>query len=238
MILFYTDDIQDGLATLAQEEARHCLQSLRKKSGDTIQFVDGKGGFYEGEIIEASKKKCVLSIKSVIENYNAPDFQLHIAIAPTKNISRFEWFLEKTTEFGISTVTPLLCQRSERKNIRTDRLRKIMLTAMKQSLKAYLPKLNELSKFQDFIKSPADSSFDYFIAHCHPDKALSHLKDVAKKNKNICILIGPEGDFSKEEVELALQQGYEGISLGKSRLRTETAGIAACHISNLINTAD
>lgn len=235
MILFYTDDIKDGIATLPPEEARHCLQALRKQAGDTIHFVDGKGGFYEGEILEASRKKCTLNIKNEQQNYQAPSFHLHIAIAPTKNISRLEWMLEKATEFGISEVTPLLCQRSERKNTRTDRLQKIMLTAMKQSLKAYLPKLNELTSFKDFIPKNISADTKNFIAHCPENEVLPHLQNAYIKGMNTTILIGPEGDFSKEEVELALQNTYQPISLGNSRLRTETAGLAACHIVNLAN---
>jgi len=234
MNLFFTSDIEGEIAILPDDEARHCVQSLRKKTGDTIHFVDGKGGFYTGEITEASRKRCAVRIIEDQQNYKQPDFRLHIAIAPTKNISRLEWFLEKATEIGISEVTPLLCQHSERKHIRTDRLQKIMLTAMKQSLKAYLPKLNELTNFKDFILAQNSAKSRTFIAHCNEGEK-AHLKDISKAKEDTLILIGPEGDFSPEEVALALQHQYEAISLGNSRLRTETAGLAACHIINLAN---
>ncbi len=234
MNLFYVENIEGKIATLPDEEARHCVQSLRKKTGDTIHFVDGKGGLYTGEITEANRKHCTVHIVEHQQNYNPPDIHLHIAIAPTKNISRLEWFLEKATEIGISEVTPLLCQRSERKHIRTDRLQKIMLTAMKQSLKAYLPKLNELTNFKDFILAQNSAKSRTFIAHCNEGEK-PHLKDTCKAQQDTQILIGPEGDFSPEEVALALQHQYEAISLGNSRLRTETAALAACHIINLVN---
>ncbi len=234
MNLFYVENIEGETAILPDDEARHCIQSLRKKVGDTIHFVDGKGGFYTGEITEATRKRCAVRITQQQQNYNEPHTHLHIAIAPTKNINRLEWFLEKATEIGISEVTPILCQRSERKKVRIDRLQKIMLTAMKQSLKAYLPKLNDLTNFKDFIRTQNSAKSRTFIAHCNEGEK-PHLKDISKAKENTLILIGPEGDFSPEEVALALQHECEAVSLGKSRLRTETAGLAACHIINLVN---
>ena len=234
MNLFYTNNITNDEAVLTEEEARHCTQVLRKRIGDTIHFVDGQGGFYEGEIIEANRKHCRLRITSSQQNYEKSPAHIHIAIAPTKNISRIEWFLEKATEIGISEVTPLRSHHSERKHIRLDRLQKIMLIAMKQSLKAYLPKLNELTTFKDFIRNHNFAESRTFIAHCHVGEK-PHLKDTASTNQDSTILIGPEGDFSLEEVALALQHQYEAVTLGNARLRTETAGVAACHILNLIN---
>jgi len=234
MNLFYTNNINDDVATLLEEEARHCTQVLRKKVGDVIHFVNGSGGFYTGEITEVHRKRCTIQITKNIQEYKKSPIHLHIAIAPTKNINRLEWFLEKATEIGISEITPLRCHHSERKNIRIDRLQKIMLIAMKQSLKAYLPKLNELTTFNDFIHTYNSTKSRTFIAHCQTGEK-PHLKDIASAGQNTTILIGPEGDFSSEEVALALQQKYEPISLGNSRLRTETAGIAACHILNLAN---
>ncbi len=233
MFLFYSDNIKDDIAELPQVEAMHCVKTLRKKVGDTIHFVDGKGGLYSGKIIGTGKKTCTIGIETV-------DFQesrkpkLHIAIAPTKNINRLEWFLEKTTEFGIDEITPLLCFHSERKNIRLDRLEKVVLSAMKQSLKRYLPKLNDLTNFKDFINSENIQESQKIIAHCQTGRE-GHLKEVYNVGQNTTILIGPEGDFSDKEIELALQQQFQPISLGESRLRTETAGIAACHIFNLKN---
>jgi 16S rRNA (uracil1498-N3)-methyltransferase len=230
MQLFFTKNITGNTATFDAEEARH-LQVLRKKIGDQLHFVDGEGGMYLGEIIEVHKKQCMLRILEHDSSYNERKVKLHIAIAPTKNIARLEWFLEKATEIGIDEITPILCDRSERKRIRTDRLEKITMSAMKQSLKAYLPKLNELTDYQDFIEQSNDDI--KYIAYCNDD-ALKHLKKEYSSAENVTVLIGPEGDFSPKEVKLALGNGYKGISLGASRLRTETAGIAACHIVNLM----
>lgn len=233
MFLFYSNNIKGDIAELPQEEAMHCVKTLRKKVGDTIHFVDGKGNLYSGKIIGTGKKSCTIGIESV-------DFQaerkakIHIAIAPTKNINRFEWFLEKATEFGIDEITPILCFHSERKNIRLDRLEKVVLSAMKQSLKRYLPKLNDLTTFKDFINSQNIPESQKIIAHCQTGQE-GHLKDVYQTGQNATILIGPEGDFAETEIQMALQQQFQPISLGEARLRTETAGIAACHIFNLNN---
>jgi len=194
--------------------------------------VDGKGGFYEAEIVEAHHKGCVLSVIEKKTDFGKKDFHLHMAIAPTKNIDRFEWFLEKCTEIGIDEITPLLSEHSERKVIKPERLEKILVSAMKQSVKAYLPKLNELTLLNDFLKH--ETSADKFIAHCNPgDK--NHLKNIIQPKQDALILIGPEGDFSVDEVEAAKEHGFAEISLGEARLRTETAGVVACHIVNLAN---
>ncbi len=233
MNLFYTIQIEGEYAYFSEEESRHCTQVLRKKVGDIINFIDGKGGMYEGRIDEASKKKCVVQIKSRDLEYHKRSNYLHIAIAPTKNIARMEWFVEKATELGIDEVTPIFCKRSERKKIRIDRLQKIALAATKQSIKAYLPKINEYCRINDFIR---ENSFSKkYIAYVNKENDSRHLKEVYSKNEDVCILIGPEGDFTTSEIQLALENGFEAIGLGKSRLRTETAGIAACHIINLIN---
>jgi 16S rRNA (uracil1498-N3)-methyltransferase len=233
MQLFYTTDIIDNLARLSAEEARHCVQVLRKQAGDLLDLVDGNGFFYKGEIIETSKKECLVKIleRRAIENQRP---YLQMAIAPTKNIDRFEWFLEKATEIGVDEVIPLRCARSERKNIRPDRLEKILLSAMKQSLKARLPKLQDLTGFKEFINQE-QSAQEKLIAYCNDDQ-LAHLKTTYKKGNSALILIGPEGDFSDEEVALAKANGFMGIGLGKSRLRTETAGVVACTVFNLINS--
>lgn len=223
MNLFFTQDIANGLAKFDEEEARHLIV-MRKKIGDIIHFTDGKGFFYEGKIVEITKKNIFLSIENQRKEEKNEGVWLHIAIAPTKNIDRIEWFLEKSTEMGINEVTFLLCQNSERERIRLDRLEKIVESAMKQSLQATLPKLNDLTKFTDFIK--LNNTFDEenkgFIAYCNVPNLISYPNVLAKKQT---ILIGPEGDFSQKEVALALQNKYEGISLGNNRLRTETAGL-------------
>ncbi|MDX9882170.1 MAG: 16S rRNA (uracil(1498)-N(3))-methyltransferase [Prolixibacteraceae bacterium] len=232
MHLFYTPDISGENYILNEDESKHCVRVLRLAENDCITLVDGKGGFFEAEIREAHPKHCTVEVVRSVREYGKKPFCLHVAIAPTKNIDRFEWFLEKATEIGVHEITPLLCANSERKAIREDRLEKVMVSAMKQSLKAYLPKLNPMTAFRDFIRKSREA--DKFIAHCEGQEKL-HLRDGAKPAKNIVVLIGPEGDFSSEEICIALQNGYQSTSLGESRLRTETAGIVAVHIVNLAN---
>lgn len=234
MILFYTKEIHGDYARFTEDEARHALQVLRKSAGDGISFVDGTGGWYEGIIEETGKRHFVAKITKR-EQRARRDFRLHMAIAPTKNNDRFEWFLEKATEFGIDEITPLRCEHSERTKLRNDRLEKILLAAAKQSLKASLPVLHELTDLKTFIKNfETTGESARFITHCR-DENLPHLKDNCPAGENVCILIGPEGDFSAGEIELANAAGFQSTSLGKARLRTETAGIAACLIVNLIN---
>lgn len=232
MQLFYAHQIEGSKAFLDIEETRHCTKTLRKNIHDVISLTDGCGGLYEGRIIEISKKSCTLEIIKTIEPRDKKNFHLHLAIAPTKNINRLEWFLEKTTELGIDEISLLLCQRSERKKIRLDRLEKIILSAAKQSIKSVFPKINDLVKFKDFVAT-AQASYKG-IAHCNSDN-LPPLKTKIQTQKEILLLIGPEGDFSLEEVEWATQHGFDPISLGSSRLRTETAGIIACHTAHLIH---
>jgi 16S rRNA (uracil1498-N3)-methyltransferase len=234
MQLFYAHKIEASKAFLDPEETRHCTKTLRKNINDMISFTDGCGQMYEGRIVDFNKKSCTLEIIKTFETTDKRNFKLHLAIAPTKNINRLEWFLEKATEFGIDEVTFLLCQRSERKKIRLDRLEKVVLSAAKQSLKSIFPKVNDLTKLKDFIpKAKADFKG---IAHCNtPD--LPHLKNVLKQEvTEILLLIGPEGDFSEAEVALAKEHGFEEIGLGTSRLRTETAGLAACHTVHLVHS--
>ena len=232
MILFYTNNVDGNIAHLDVEQARHCVQVLRKKEGDAISFVDGKGGFYEGLIQETGKKKCVIQILKTYPAYQQRPFNLHVAIAPTKNINRLEWFLEKATEIGIDEITPIICHHSERRRIRTDRLQKILVAAMKQSLKAYLPQLNEPLPFKQFIQIPRNK-YSKYIAQGAENMPL---KDNYQAPNNVLVVIGPEGDFSKQELEAAFANNFQGVNLGKSRLRTETAGIVACHTLNLLNT--
>ena len=236
MILFYAQHIENDTATFDEVETRHCIQVLRKRPGDEIFFTDGHGFHYQGQIQSFNKKGFKVAIISKIAIPSALQSSVCIGIAPTKNIDRFEWFLEKATEFGVSEITPLHCANSERKHLRPDRLEKILLSAMKQSLKAQLPKLQPMVAFKDFIHQPeTERPRNRFIAHCQENN-LPHLKDNYHKNNDVLVLIGPEGDFSQEEIALAVDQGFEPINLGTSRLRTETAGIAAVHIINLKNS--
>ncbi len=232
MQLFYIPNISGTHITLNESESKHCTRALRLKKGDKVQLIDGVGGLYFAEIEIPDSKKCQLKILDSVHGYNKRNHFLHIAISPTKNIDRFEWFLEKATEIGIDEITPTLCRYSERKVIKPERLKSITISAIKQSLKAYLPTLNGLAKFEELVSQPFDGA--KYIAHCYKgNKAL--LKDMEKKSGKVLILIGPEGDFSEAEVEMAKANGFKEISLGKSRLRTETAGVVACHTVNLLN---
>jgi 16S rRNA (uracil1498-N3)-methyltransferase len=232
MNLFFAPDIKEGFYQLPEEESKHIIRVLRMKTGDSIFLTDGCGNMTEASIVDAVSRNCTVKTIKTLKDYEKRPFHLHIAIAPTKNIDRFEWFLEKATEIGIDVITPLICAHSERTHVKTERLQKVVIAAMKQSLKAYLPFLQEPVKFIRFIQSPFDG--EKFIAYCGQNETIE-LKNVYRKGAKALILIGPEGDFSPEEVDLAKKQGYIPISLGKSRLRTETAGIVACHTINLLN---
>lgn len=231
MHVFYTPDIESR-AELPEEEAAHAVRVLRLQAGDEVMLTDGKGNFYRAEISAATPKRCLVNLLEKQPQAPLWSGHLHIALAPTKNMDRMEWLAEKATEIGLDELTFLNCRYSERKVIKTERIAKILVSAIKQSLKARLPRLNEMIAFQQFITQPFEGQ--KFIAHCHSgEKAL--LKEVVCKGKNALVLIGPEGDFSEEEVEQALAQGFVPISLGRSRLRTETAALVACHILNLQN---
>lgn len=225
MQLFYnaTLDSYTTQITFDKIESRHIVRVLRKKEKDILYITNGKGYLFIAEISIASDKKCTAEIIEVKEKKKPWNYHLHIVIAPTKNNDRLEWFLEKATEIGIDEITPIICQNSERKVIKKERLEKIILSAMKQSLKFTLPKLNNAIKYNDFIKQ---SNTNVFIAHCE-DSDKSHLKEVIEKNSKITILIGPEGDFSSSEIKSSIINKFVPISLGKSRLRTETAGLVA-----------
>ena len=232
MHFFYTKHVNADTYELTKEESKHCCMVLRKKQGDAIYLVDGKGTFFVTEILDDNPKKTSVKIIEKVKNYKKRNYNLHLAIAPTKNISRFEWFLEKATEIGIDEITPIISNRSERKHLNLERMNKILISAMKQSLKAHLPKINECIKFKDFIAKC--NCQRKLIAHCGETEKTPLQKKI-KINENSCILIGPEGDFTKEEVELAKQNRFDFVSLGENRLRTETAGIYSCSIINMIN---
>lgn len=231
MHLFYTPDISGEEYELSEEESHHCTKVLRLAQGDSVSLIDGRGGFYKAEILNAHSKHTLLKVIEYLKEYAKRNHYLHIAVAPTKNIDRFEWFLEKATEIGIDEITPILCERSERKDVKIERLNKIITSAVKQSLKAYHPKLNVPCRLKDFIP---ESSSQRYIAHCIDD-VKSSLSDKITKRGSYTVLIGPEGDFSPSEVESAIKLGYVPISLGDSRLRTETAALAACFEINFLN---
>lgn len=231
MHVFYTPDIQSR-SELPEEEAAHAVRVLRLQPGDEVTLTDGAGNFYRAEISTATNKRCLVNILETIPQEPLWSGHLHIAMAPTKNMDRTEWFAEKATEIGFNELTFLKCRFSERKVIKTERISKILISAIKQSLKARLPRLNEMTDFNKFIVQPFKGQ--KFIAHCYEgEKPL--LKEVLRKGEDALVLIGPEGDFSEEEVKKAIDNGFVPISLGRSRLRTETAALVACHILNLQN---
>ena len=233
MQLFYSPNINQNTSqfTFEREESKHIVKVLRKKIGDALYITNGKGWLFTAEISVPNINKCATQIISK-ELQPKREYNLHLAVAPTKMNDRYEWFLEKATEIGIDSITPIICDHSERKVIKPGRCERILQSAMKQSLSCYLPKLNEAISFQDFVKQDFES--DLFIAHCEETDKNS-LKQLLKPNTDITILIGPEGDFSVKEIVKALENNFIPVTLGKTRLRTETAAIVACHSVAFIN---
>ena len=234
MLLFYAPDILLR-PELPEQESQHCVKVLRKQAGDEIDVTDGKGHFYKAQITDAHPKRCQVHILETVEVRPSCPVRIEIAVAPTKNADRMEWFAEKATEMGMNTIAFLKTRYSERKQLNTDRIRKILIAAMKQSEQAFLPQLIEMTDFEGYVKQPFDGQ--KIIPHCHPghlgEKHL--LSHTYHKGENVRILIGPEGDFSEEEVTLALSQGYLPVSLGETRLRTETAALVACQTVHVLN---
>ena len=230
--IFYASEILKDQINLTNEEAFHCRKVLRLQPGEKIFVVDGMGDLFHCIILNYTKSLCNLEIIEHHVKWQQSKPEIHIAIAPTKNISRFEFFLEKSTEIGISEISPIVCHRSERKSVNINRLKKIIISAMKQSKQAILPKINELTRFNSII-SNSNTNKNKFIAHYEKDS--SPLFNIVSAGEPVLILIGPEGDFTIDEVIMAKDSGFIPVSLGSSRLRTETAGIAACHTLNVIN---
>lgn len=231
MLLFYAPDIQ-SCSELPESESQHCIRVLRKQVGDQIDITDGKGYFYKAIITEAHPKHCKVKITESKKGVSSWNNTIEIALAPTKNIDRIEWFAEKATEIGINKISFLKTRYSERKEIKSERIQKILVSAMKQSVKASLPLIGEITEFKKYLINNFEGR--KFIAHCYPgEKPL--LSTIYRKGENALILIGPEGDFSEEEVKWALENGFESISLGESRLRTETAALFACQTIHIIN---
>ena len=227
MQLFFSE-INDNKVIFSADEKKHLTKVLRKQEGDIISVIDGKGYLYSTKINSLDKNSSLIEIIKKEKKKKKHNYHLHIGIAPTKNISRFEWFLEKATEIGIDEITPIICNRSERKKINIQRCNRILISSIKQSLKFYKPKLNVPSNFSDFINEKLEG--DKLIAHC----LKTEKNKINKSNlKKYTILIGPEGDFTENEINLALKNGFKATTLGKSRLRTETAGIIATHSVNL-----
>ena len=229
--VFYSPGIRH-LQQLPEQESLHCVKVLRMKEGDKLTVTDGKGLFYPCTLIQAHPKHCVVSMDAEVAQPKTWNFSLHIAFAPTKNIDRMEWFAEKATESGIDRFTPLLCRFSERKELKTERLEKIVVSAMKQSQQAVMPVIDEMNPFDLFVENPFTGR--KFIAHCHPTPKTA-LAKTYQKGEDALILIGPEGDFSEEEIQKAVSLGFEPVSLGENRLRTETACLVACHTLHVLN---
>jgi len=233
MQIFYAPDISGNDFTLDEKESGHCIRVLRMKRGTPVRVIDGKGNLYEAVIVNPDPRKCSLSITGVTREFEKRNYRLHIAISPLKNYERYEWFIEKSVEIGIDEITPLISVNTEKPGIKRERANSLIISAMKQSLKATLTILNEPCKFDDFIRN--NHTGTRMIAHCNSEFAKSSIGDAYAKGNDALLLIGPEGDFSTEEISTATSAGYLSVHLGSSRLRSETAGIAACHSIYFIN---
>jgi len=228
---FYSTQIFDNFIILPEDEAHHAIKVLRKKIGDNITIVDGKGGVYESTFENLDPLNCKLKIRRKI-NIGLPKHFIHIAISPPKSHDRLEWFIEKAVEIGIQEISFILTGNSERKNIKLNRIFKRTISSMKQSLKSYIPAINDILPVKKFMENCSNS--EKFIAHLGEEET-HHLIKLAPAQSDYCILIGPEGDFSSDEIKKSQKYGFQEVTLGNNRLRTETAGVAACHILNLVN---
>ena len=232
MHYFYCEHIDDGVVRLDAEESRHCARVLRLRAGHEIGVVDGKGTFARAGLLEVDARATLARVIEKKGEYGKRPFRLHLAVAPTKNIDRFEWLLEKATECGVDVITPVICEKSERRIIKPGRLEKIIVAAMKQSGRAYQPQLNPIIPFKDFIKQ--DVAGVALVAHCDEGEKAG-IGDLYNPGIDVLILIGPEGDFTDREIASAIDKGFKAISLGMHRLRTETAALVACIQVNSIN---
>ncbi|WP_372919386.1 16S rRNA (uracil(1498)-N(3))-methyltransferase [Salegentibacter sp.] len=234
MQLFYNPEIDETRKQVEfpRDESKHIVKVLRKNVGDVLKVTNGRGSIFSVKITDANPNSCKAEIIAS-EKEKPASWHLHLAVAPTKMNDRYEWFLEKATEIGMHEVTPVICDHSERKHVKLNRFERVLQSAMKQSLHSALPQLNEAVSLRDFLKQ--DISGQKFIAHCEKGMQRFQLKEKTEPSAEVTILIGPEGDFSTEEIQLALQHGWQPISLGNSRLRTETAAIVACHTVALAN---
>lgn len=232
MHISYIPGCAVGNHLLTEEESKHCIRVLRMQTGDKLLVTDGKGFIYSAQILEPNPKKCIVQLTEGQKGYDHWPFELHIAIAPTKNIDRLEWFLEKATEIGIDAIHLFDSYHSERRKVNPERLEKVLVAAMKQSIKSRLPVLHDLIRFEKLLAKPFDGQ--KYIAWID-ETIKDNLIDDYTADSNCLILIGSEGDFSKEEVQLAIKNGFKPISLGEARLRTETAALVACHTVQLIN---
>jgi RNA methyltransferase, RsmE family len=228
--LFYQPELPNGITHLTEDESHHAIKVLRLHKGEEIEITDGVGSFYDTQITDANSKKCAFEI---IRSRPIPprDFHIHIAIAPTKNSDRTEWFVEKSVEIGVDQISFMKCEHSERKAINLERIERVAISAMKQSRQAYLPKLKDITPLENIFRESSAQKFIAFVDSKNP----VHLKDLAQPKGRYLLLIGPEGDFTNEELQNALANGFQKVSLGSNRLRTETAGVVGVHCLHLIN---
>lgn len=223
--------VTGSTGTLTPEESWHCAKVLRKKTGDRLHLIDGKGNFYEGDLELVSEKQCRVTITKGPVAQTKRNYYLHLAIAPTKQIDRIEWMIEKAVEIGIDEISFISCKNSERTVVKKERIYKIVESAVKQSLQALIPRINDLRSFKDVLKETADQKF---IAHCY-EEPKQEIRQIAFAGKSTFVMIGPEGDFTPEEAELAKQHHFVALSLGSTRLRTETAGLYVCQAASLLS---
>ncbi len=233
MQIYYAPDISGNEYILDERESGHCIRVLRMKRGAAVRVIDGKGNLYEAVIVNPDPKKCSLEITGVIRDFEKRNYKLHIAISPLKNHERFEWFIEKSVEIGVDEITPVICTNTEKQGIKRERIKNLIISAMKQSLKSTLTRLNEPCLFSDFIESKQGGM--KMIAHCNKTSGRMKVAEIYSKGDDAVILIGPEGDFSSAEINAAEEMGFRPVHLGQSRLRSETAGIAACYSVYSIN---
>lgn len=230
MEIFWTEDIAGGICRLGEEESAHCVRVLRHRAGDRINIIDGHGTMYECTLVEDSPKGAEARIEQAHQNWCGHPYDLTMAVCPTKNIDRYEWFAEKATEFGVDRIVPVIGEHSERKILKPERMNRILLSATKQSLKASIPELSDTTSVREFIESTAGTEALKLIAYCFEDgQERTSIREVLEKNdaKEVIVLIGPEGDFSREEADAAVAAGYVPVHIGESRLRTETAALAS-----------
>lgn len=236
MQLFYAPDLVPPEHTLDEEESKHCIRVLRMSAGDPLSVTDGRGNLYRCEVVEADPRRCRIRVIECQEQFERLPYRLTMAVAPTKNADRFEWFLEKATEVGVEAIVPLETEHSERRSFKAERGEKVITAAMKQSLKAYRPVLHPLTAFRKAVEQPFDGR--KFIAHCDPARTpagKTYLAHALQRGESTLILIGPEGDFSPAEIDFAIAHGFEEITLGPQRLRTETAAVAATVMASVVN---
>jgi 16S rRNA (uracil1498-N3)-methyltransferase len=233
MQIFYAPDIAGNIYALDEKESKHIIRVLRMTKGSAVRLIDGKGNLYQGIISDPDQKKCIIAVTGKTADFEKRGYRLHIAISPLKNPERFEWFIEKSVEIGIDEITPLVCRNTEKPGIKYERINNLIISAMKQSLKSTKPILNEPCRFKDFIDE--ESHGLRFIAHCDSSTERNKISDVYPGNMDATILIGPEGDFTREEIDSAINRKFIPVRLGPSRLRSETAGVAACHSIYFMN---